>query len=325
MKLFSIAVLSCLASVLVSPVARAQDGKLTVANIVFQDDQYFRLSLFGARDAARKLGVEVREGNSQNKLDKERQLVDTYIAAKVDAIILSPLSKKASVETVKRAKSKGVAVVLVNTTIEADLADASVQFDDADMGHQTGAAAAKYINQKLNGNAKVAILQFKSQVPEQSAARVNGFRDALKDLPGVEFVADQDAWLTEMAVKKASDILTAHPDLDIIYAANEGGTVGSALAVKNSGRAGRTVVFGINASEQIVSFLRSSDNILQAVCDPPPFAAGSSAMEVAVKVCRKEAFEKSTQLKGTLLTRESPAGIDEYEKNLKDWMAKGSQ
>ena len=44
-----------------------------------------------------------------NKLDKERQLVDTFITSKADAIVISPLSRKASIETLKRAKARGIA------------------------------------------------------------------------------------------------------------------------------------------------------------------------------------------------------------------------
>ena len=44
------------------------------------------------QDAADKAGVELLLANSANKLDKEIQLVNTYIARGVDAIVISPLS-----------------------------------------------------------------------------------------------------------------------------------------------------------------------------------------------------------------------------------------
>ena len=175
------------------------------------------LVLFGARDAAQQAWVEIREGNSENKLDKEKQLVDTYIAAKVDALLITPLSNKASVQTVKRAKDKGLVVIAYNTPVDGGYEDAYIECDPRDLGLQTGQVAAKYIQEKLGGRSKIAILAFKSLVPEQSNARVGGFKDALKDLPGVEIVAEQDAWLPEMVVQKAGDILTAHPDLNILW------------------------------------------------------------------------------------------------------------
>ncbi|MEK6755611.1 MAG: substrate-binding domain-containing protein, partial [Bacteroidota bacterium] len=74
-----------------------EQQKKRIAGIVFQEDQFFRLVLFGMRDAAKKHGVELLEANSANKPDKEVQLINTYIANNVDAIVISPLSAKASI------------------------------------------------------------------------------------------------------------------------------------------------------------------------------------------------------------------------------------
>ena len=62
-----------------------------MAGIVFQEDQFFRLVLFGMRAAAKEAGVELLEGNSYNKPEKEIELVNTYVAQGVDAILISPL------------------------------------------------------------------------------------------------------------------------------------------------------------------------------------------------------------------------------------------
>ena len=43
-----------------------------------------------------------------------------------------------------------------------------------------------------------------------------------------------------MAVETAGDMISANPDLDIIYAANDGGTVGSVMAEENAARLARS-------------------------------------------------------------------------------------
>ena len=313
----------CLALTVVPALVGADAKPPKIATVIFQDDQFFRLIEFGARDAAQKAGATSVEGNSENKLDKEKQLVDAFVTSKADAIVISPLSSKASVETLKRAKSRGVAVITYNTTVDGDIADAFVECDQSDLGRQSGQAAARYITEKLGGKAKVALLAFKSQVPEQSNARSGGFKDALKDMPGVQIVAEQDAWLAEMAVKKAGDILTANPDLNIIWAANTGGTEGAVLAVKNSGKVGKVAVFGTDASEQIMGFLKSPDNILQATTAQQPYEVGVKAAETALKVIKKEPVEKKVVLPGICLSRSEPDKIVAYQKQLQDWMTKG--
>jgi ABC-type sugar transport system substrate-binding protein len=309
-----------------SPQTSAASGgakKPRVAGIIFQEDQYFRLALFGMRDAAKKAGIELLEANSNNKPEKEIELINTYATQGVDAIVVSPLSKKGSEAALRQAQNKGIKVVTHSTALEADLAAAHVECSPADLGDQTGKAARKYIEEKLGGKAKIAILAYKSLVPEQSDARVNGFKKNVASLPGVQIVAEQDAWLAENAVKKAGDILTANPDINIIYAANEGGTIGSVLAVKNAGKTGKVVVFGTDVSEQLLGFLKSPDNILQATTAQLPVEVGRQAVEAALKTLKGEAVEKKAYLKGVPLTRADLAGVEIYEKQLKEWMGGG--
>ena len=295
-----------------------EQPKKRIAGIVFQEDQFFRLVLFGMRDAAKKNGVELLEANSANKLDKEVELINTYIASNVDAIVISPLSAKASVGGLERAKQKGITIITDNMTLESDVAASCIESDQFDIGASTGKAARAYIETKLGGKAKVAILAFQSQLPEQSSLRTNGFKSEISKLPGVKIVAEQDAWLAEQAVKKVGDILTANPDVTIIWAANEGGTVGAVMAVKNAGKAGTIAVFGTDNSDQLADFLLDDANVLQAITGQRPFEIGSMAVEAAVKVLKGEKVEKKVSLPGFLMTREKPDEVKQFKERLKE-------
>ena len=295
-----------------------EQPKKRIAGIVFQEDQFFRLVLFGMRDAAQKNGVELLEANSANKPDKEVQLINTYIANNVDAIAIAPLSAKSSVSALERAREKGITVITHNMTLESDLAASSIESDQFDIGASTGKAARAYIESKLGGKARVAIIAFLSQLPEQSSMRTNGFKSEITKLPGVKIVSEQDAWLAEQAVKKVGDVLTANPDVNIVYSANEGGTVGAVMAVKNAGKAGKVAVFGTDTSEQLADFLLDNSNILQAITGQRPFEIGSMAVEAAVKVLNGEKVEKKVSLPGFLLTRGKPDEIKQFKNRLKE-------
>ena len=299
---------------------RAEDKKIKLAGIVFQEDQFFRLIEFGMRDAAEKSGAELFEANSNGRPDKEIELVNTYMARKVDAILISPLSKKASVTALKQANKKGIKIVTYNTSLDTDFVVSDIACSASDLGQQTGKAAREYIEKYLGGKAKVAIVAFKSQAPEQSDARAGGFKSEVGKLTGVTVVAEQDAWLPEMAVKKVGDILTANPDVNVIFAANEGGTVGAVLAVKNAGKTGKVAVFGVDVSEQLLAMLQADDNILQAVTGQRPVEIGRLAVENALKSLKGETVEKITQLPGVLLSRANPQGVKAYETQFKQWI-----
>jgi sugar transport system substrate-binding protein len=307
-----------LAAVFVMLSCNKQPSQKRIAGIVFQEDQFFRLVLFGMRDAAKKNGVELLEANSNNKPDKEVQLINTYIANNVDAIAIAPLSAKTSVSALERARDKGIAVITHNMTLESDIPSACIESDQFDIGASTGRAARAYIEKTFGGKAKIALLAFQSQLPEQSSRRTNGFKSEVTKLAGVTIVAEQDAWLAEQAVKKVGDILTANPDVHIIWAANEGGTVGAVMAVKNAGKAGKIAVFGTDTSEQLAEFLLDDVNILQATTGQRPFEIGSMAIESAVKVLKGEKVEKKVSLPGFLLSREKPDEVKQFKERLKE-------
>ena len=292
--------------------------KPVIAGIVFQDDQFMKLVLFGMKQAADKAGAEFLQGSTYNKPDKEIELISAYAARGVDAIMITPISAKASVEALKLADRKGIKIVTFNTKADCGAPVAHVECSNEAMGRKTGEAARRYIESKLGGKAKIATLAFKSQLPEQSDGRVLSFKEQIKDLPGVEFVAEQDAWLTEAAVKKTGDILTAHPEINVIFSANEGGCLGAALAVKNAGKAGKIGVFGIGASEQIDSLILSDDNIMQAVTDASPIETGRLAAELALAAIRGEPVEKFTSLPGVLVSREDPESVRKFDAELKN-------
>jgi sugar transport system substrate-binding protein len=147
--------------------------------------------------------------------------------------------------------------------------------------------------------------------------RINGFKNEITKLPGVKIVADQDAWLAEQATKKVGDILTANPDINIVWAANEGGTVGAVMAVRNAHKAGKVAVFGTDNSEQLSTFLLDDDGVLQAVTGQQPFEIGSKAVDAAAKVLRGEKPEAKISLPGVLLTREKPEEIRQFRERLK--------
>lgn len=183
--------------------------------------------------------------------------------------------------------------------------------------HQRGELHAD-VEKNLGGKAKIAIISGRAQVPEQAMMRIDGFKNEIMKLPGVVIVADQDAWLAEQATKKVGDILTANPDVDIVWAANEGGTVGAVMAVKNAGKAGKVAVFGTDNSEQLANFLLDDDKVLQAVTGQRPFEIGSMAVNAAAKALKGEKVEKKVSLPGVLLTREKPDEVKQFKARLQE-------
>lgn len=284
----------------------AESGRLRIAGIGFQDDQFFKLVELGMRSAAEELGVEFLPGSSTGGLEKEDQLLQAHIAQRVAAIAIAPQSETASVPALRRAHEAGIKVVIFDRPIPEDFPVATISTDPASLGRPTGEEAKRFIQERLGGTARIAIVNYQALAPEPSSKRTGGFEEQVRTLPGVEIVARQDGWLADAAATTVENILTSNPKLDIVWAANEGGTVGAVTAVKNSGRAGKVYVFGTDMSEQMAGFLLADDNILQAVTGQQPYEIGRRAMIAAVRATRGEPVEKVTALPGVLFTRRLP-------------------
>jgi sugar transport system substrate-binding protein len=296
----------------------ASGKKLQIAAVVANEDQFFRLVELGMKDAAKRLDVDLLVGNSQGKLDREISMIDTYMVRNVGAILVSPLSEKASSTALRRVHEKGIKVVTYNANIAADFPVCAVESDQYELGKLTGEEAVKYIEKRFDGKANIATIGFLSLLPDQAGARAKGFLDAIGKLPGVKIVAQQEAWMAPEAADAVNSILTANPDLNIIWAANEGGTVGAVTAVKSSARAGSVVVFGTDVSRQLVDFLLADDNILQATTGQQPFQIGVKAVEAAVEALKGQPVEKKLSLPGVLLTRSRPDEVRKFRQRLEE-------
>jgi ABC-type sugar transport system substrate-binding protein len=285
-----------------------------VGAILMQQDQFFRMNEQGMQAAADALGADLKVQNAGGALDKEATILDTFLAQKVDAVVVSPLGSQASIPALQRAHERGVKVVTYNNGIAADFPVANIQSDQESLGATSGQAARAYIETRLGGKAKVALIGFASQLPEQGGARQRGFKKALEGMAGVTIVAEQDAWNAPEAATTVAALLTKHPD--IVWAANEGGTVGAVTAVKSAGLAGKVAVFGTDISAQLVDLLLAEDGILQAVTAQKPVDMGRSAVESAVRAVRGEPVEKSVVLPGLLFGRERPDELRAFKESL---------
>ena len=103
------------------------------------------------------------------------------------------------------------------------------------------------------------------------------------------------------------ELLAKKPD--VIWAANEGGTVGAVTAVRNAGSAGKVAVFGTDVSTQLLDFLAADDGILKAVTAQAPVGMGANAVDAAVKLIHGEAVQPVAVLPGKLYSRDDAAGL----------------
>ncbi|HRL12747.1 MAG TPA: substrate-binding domain-containing protein, partial [Aggregatilineales bacterium] len=266
---------------------------LTIAGVVFQSDTFMQTVQAGMQAAADASGAELILGNSENDLVTEASLIEDYITRGVDAIVITPISADGSLAALRAAKEAGITIICFNTCVnEPGIADAFLVTENKDLGTTSGAAAVEFINNVLGGEAVIGLLncdQFEGCPP-----RKEGFLEAVTALPGVTVVADQPGWIADDALSVAEAMLQANPTINVLWAANEGGTVAHVLAVQSEGLAGEVFVFGTDMNLQMAQFLQSGDNILQGVTGQAPFQMGYDSLVAGLRVLGGETVEPLT-------------------------------
>ena len=271
--------------------AATGDDSLVIAGVVFQSDTFMQTVQNGIQAAADEAGSELILGNTENDLAKESSMIDDYITRGVDAILITPISADGSAAALKKAKDAGITIICFNTCVSEDgIASAFLVTKNEDLGSTTGKAAVKFIEEQMGGSATIGLLncdQFEGCPP-----RKEGFLAEVTKLPGVEIVADQAGWIADDALPVSEAMLEANPTINLLWAANEGGTVAHALAVQSSGLAGEVFVFGTDMNNQMAQMLQADNNILQGVTGQAPFQMGYDAFMTILRVLNGEAVEQ---------------------------------
>lgn len=274
-----------LSTTMIGQAALAQDDSLTIGAILFSRDSFFQSIRAGMEAAAADAGVELLVNIHEHDINEETRLIEDYVARGVDAIVITPESVDASVPALQAAAEAGVVIVCYNTCVNQEAQDAFVsafyETDQASLGYQTGEYLAKWVAD--NGVSEVNIGIAQCDFVEACQRRGAGFRQALTDA-GVAFneVANQEGYLPDVAASVGETMLQANPNINILWAENEGGTVGLTLAVESMGLAGDVHVFGTDISPQLANMLLSDDDILQAVTGQSPEEMGGNAIRAAI-------------------------------------------
>jgi ABC-type sugar transport system substrate-binding protein len=297
---------------------------IKIACVVYQEDQHQGTITAAAVAAAKKHGVTILTANTGMDIAKEMEFLNTYKTQGVNGLIWAPYST-AMINALRETANGGIALAYVNGTPDP-AADVSYTWgvfanDNQSMSTECGKLSAPLIKQKFgNRKIKVATLGFRALAAEGSDVRTGSFLKAL-DEEGVtyEVVAQQDGWMQDEALRVATDIITAHPDLDVFYSANEGGLVGINMAVKNTRKVGQIYVYGIDCSIQIANMMKQ-DDIIQIVVGQNPWEGGYQAAEQVIKILMGDPDGDAVAKKGKwvwpanlILDRTRPETIKAYD------------
>lgn len=281
----------------------ASNGKKVIAVIPKGVSHFFWKSVeAGALAAGRDFNVDIRWKGPAQETDYTGQIniVEDAIATRVDGIVLAPSHGDALVPAVLRANQAGIPITIFDSGISTDKYLAYVATDN----RQGGVVGAERMGEKLGGKGQVAILGVKKG-SVSTDQREEGFQDTIqKKFPGIKIVqflyGDADR---SKSLDRATDILTAHPDLNGIFASNESSSVGAVQAIKQKNLQGKVTLVGFDSSPNLLEDVKAG--AIDSLVLQDPYKMGYEGVRTIVDKLNGKEPQRVMDTGVKLLTKEN--------------------
>ncbi len=254
----------------------------------------------GAEQVAKANGVTVFHyiPTSADNVPQQTALVDEALSAKRDAFVFTPVDVKAMVPPVQKINAANVPLVNVSDRLAGGSAVAFIGTDDYGIALET----ARTLLKAMGGKGNVLVLEGPDTIPT-AAARLRGFKDALKEFPDGNVVLSKNAMYARPA---AADLLKAMlkvnppPQVDGILAANDAMAFGAVEAFKEAKKKPPLIV-GIYASKEAVDFIKAGDMLASG--DYNGLIEGCLGAEIAIRTLRKQPVPKEVLAKTSVVDK----------------------
>ncbi|KWX22635.1 sugar ABC transporter substrate-binding protein [Mycolicibacterium wolinskyi] len=289
-------------AVLAGCATAADSGKPTIGvTLNAASNPFFLAEGKAIEEAAAEAGVEVSVQYANADVAVQSDQIDTFIRKKVDSIIVDAVDSDGVGPAVLRATQANIPVVAID--VAAPGAAATVTSDNV----QAGRDSCAYLFDQLGGKGKVAIVD--GSAVSAISDRMDGCRQAIEKTPGIEIVATQRADLTrDKSMNVASNILTAHPDIQGFFGVNDPTAVGISLAAQQRGSAVKVV--GVDGAQQLTDLIGQGHIIGTSGQDPAKL--GRTGLDLAVKLANGEQVSSEPQRIPTFLVTAETIG--DYQK-----------
>jgi LacI family transcriptional regulator len=248
---------------------RRADRATTSIGLVFDDlaNPFFAAVQRGVEEVARMRGVLALAGSTDDQVQRERELVEAFLARRVDGIVVAPVSSDQS--HLAREASTGAPVVFVDRPPEGL---------DADVVTIDNVAAARSGVEHLiaSGHRRIAFIGSRRHI-SSSRDRLLGYRTALElaNVPFDESLVRLDVHGATVAAAEVDALLDRDEPPTALFTAQNQITTGAVLALRRRNASRRIAVVGFDDLE------------LASALDPPltvvsqdPLALGRTAAEL---------------------------------------------
>lgn len=237
---------------------------------------------------------------SDDQVQKQIANIQSMIARKVDAIIMTPVSPAAVVPVIEQAKQAGIPVILLAATANTEDYTALVTVDDV----QFGQVQATWLAKKLNGQGNIYVLNGIAGLSTNSD-RWNGAESVFSHYPGIKVIASQNANWDEATAKTAvTNMLAAHPNVDGIWSQGGAMTLGAIEAFEAAGHP-LVPMTGEDYNGLLKKWQElhnSGDTHFDSIAVAKPTWLSAPALDVTLKILKGQPYQKNDIIPPPVIT-----------------------
>ncbi|NTB99635.1 sugar ABC transporter substrate-binding protein [Agrobacterium tumefaciens] len=264
----------------------------------------------GAR-ASEVDGVKIQVEDAQADISKQLNQVNNFIAANVDAIIVTLADTSAAPGISDAAAKAGIPLVYLNLEPDnvAKLPEkqAYVGSRETDAGRLAGEAACSLLKEKGKAADAQAYILMGDLAHQASRDRTSSFKQALTsgDCKAVTIADEQSAaWTRTTAMDMTTNWITAGRPIDVVFANNDEMAIGAVQALKAASVAmDDVIVIGIDATPDGLASMAAGD--LDATVFQNARGQSTSALDAAVALMRGTPVDKQVMVPFELVTHKN--------------------
>lgn len=266
------------------------------------NDAYYGSVACGVKAVAAKDGstVNVQAPKSFSPTD-QIPILQGVIAKQPDVIIIAPTDSKALYAPLKQAVSRGIKVVLVDTTLDdPSIAEAEVSSDNLKAGQVAAQTMIELLGKKT-GSVLTVNLTAGVTTTDQ---REEGFKKGIASNSSLKYLGQQ---FSNNSVQTAASIvsatLSANPDLVGVFSTAAFNTEGAVSALKSGNKLDAVTIVGFNANPPGVAQIKSGEVAAQVVLKP--YDEGVQAAEQAINALTGQKVTKKISTDALVATKEN--------------------
>jgi rhamnose transport system substrate-binding protein len=256
-KLLTVAAFSTLAAGLAFSVQAAEKMKIAMV-VKTLGNGFFDAAHQGADEAAKQLGdVEIIfTGPAKATAEGQIELINSLIAQKVSALVISANDPDALIPATKKAMSRGIKVLSFDSGINKD----GRQFHLAPSSNALiGEKLIKMTQEAIGNTGEIAILSATAQATNQNIwideAKKVLAKPEYQGLKLVTVVYGDDQ--TDKSYREAQGLFKSYPNLKAIIAPTTVGIAAASKAVQDAGLIGKLYVTGLGLPSEMAGHVKS--------------------------------------------------------------------